>query len=87
MTWAVALGIEGVLGLVYSTTYRSTIPSYANGSWTIGGFAILQVQVYAFALSVVILGLLGLLLAKTRFGRAVRGHRAEPRVGCVARRR
>src|SRR5437667_4556996 len=69
VTWAVALGIEGVLGLVYSTTYRSTIPSYANGSWRIGGFVILQVQVYAFAFSVVILTLLGLVLAKTRFGR------------------
>jgi branched-chain amino acid transport system permease protein len=52
VTWAVALGIEGVLGLVYSTTYRATIPSYANGSWRIGGFVILQVQMYAFALSV-----------------------------------
>ena len=51
----VALGIEGVLGLVYSTTYRSTIPSYANHSWTVGGTSILQVQVYAFAMSIVIL--------------------------------
>jgi branched-chain amino acid transport system permease protein len=78
VTWAIALGIEGVLALVYSTTYRSTIPSYANGSWTIGGFSILQVQVYAFLLSVVILGLLGLLLTRTRFGRAVRGTVQNP---------
>ena len=78
VTWAVALGIEGVLGLVYSTTYRSTIPSYANKAWRIGGFAVLQVQVYAFALSVVILAALGLLLAKTRFGRAVRGTVQNP---------
>jgi branched-chain amino acid transport system permease protein len=73
VTWAVALGIEGMLGLVYSTTYRSTIPSYAQGSWTIGGFTILQVQVYAFVLSIVILVALGLLLSRTSFGRAVRG--------------
>jgi branched-chain amino acid transport system permease protein len=73
VTWAVALGIEGVLGLVYSTTLRSTIPSYAQGSWIIGGFSILQVQVYAFALSIVILIALGFLLARTSFGRAVRG--------------
>jgi len=78
VTWAIALGIEGVLGLVYSTTYRSTIPSYANGSWTILGFTILQVQVYAFLLSVVILVLLGLLLTRTRFGRAVRGTVQNP---------
>ena len=78
VTWAVALGIEGVLGLVYSTTYRSTIPSYANGSWLIGGFRILQVQVYAFLLSVVVLALLGLMLSRTRFGRAVRGTVQNP---------
>ena len=78
VTWAVALGIEGVLGLVYSTTYRSTIPSYANGSWLIGGFRILQVQVYAFTLSVVVLILLGVMLSRTRFGRAVRGTVQNP---------
>lgn len=78
VTWAVALGIEGVLGLVYSTTYRSTIPSYANGSWTVGGFVILQVQVYAFLLAVVILVGLGVLLKQTRFGRAVRGTVQNP---------
>jgi branched-chain amino acid transport system permease protein len=78
VTWAIALGIEGVLGIVYSTTYRSTIPSYANGSWSVGGYTILQVQVYAFAMSVVLLAALGLLLAKTRFGRAVRGTVQNP---------
>ncbi|MDP9297940.1 MAG: branched-chain amino acid ABC transporter permease [Actinomycetota bacterium] len=78
VTWAVALGIEGVLGVVYATTYRSTIPSYANGSWRVAGFSILQVQVYAFLLSVVVLSLLGLLLTKTRFGRAVRGTVQNP---------
>jgi branched-chain amino acid transport system permease protein len=78
VTWAIALGIEGVLGIVYSTTYRSTIPTYANGSWSLGGFTILQVQVYAFAMSVVVLVALGILLAKTRFGRAVRGTVQNP---------
>lgn len=78
VTWAIALGIEGVLGIVYSTTYRSTIPSYANGSWSVGGYTILEVQVYAFVISVVILAALGVLLAKTRFGRAVRGTVQNP---------
>lgn len=78
VTWAVALGVEGVLGIVYTTTYRSTIPSYANGSWRVGGFTILQVQVYAFVMSIVVLALLGLLLKKTRFGRAVRGTVQNP---------
>ena len=63
---------------MYSTTYRSTIPSYANGSWLVGGFRVLQVQVYAFLLSVVVLALLGLMLSRTRFGRAVRGTVQNP---------
>jgi branched-chain amino acid transport system permease protein len=78
VTWAIALGIEGVLGVVYSTTQRTMIPSYADGSWTVGGFTILQVQVYAFMLSVAILVALGLLLTRTRFGRAVRGTVQNP---------
>src|SRR5438552_762732 len=61
VTWAIALGIEGVLGLVYSTTYRSTIPSYATGSWTVGNLSILKVQVFAFLLSVIVLAALGVL--------------------------
>jgi branched-chain amino acid transport system permease protein len=78
VTWAIALGIEGVLGLVYSTTYRSTIPSYATSSWTAGTLSIQKVQVYAFLLSVVVLAALGVLLKQTRFGRAVRGTVQNP---------
>ncbi len=33
VTWAIALGIEGVLSVAYQTTYRSTITSYADRSW------------------------------------------------------
>src|SRR5437763_14635662 len=33
VTWALALGIEGVLSVAYQTTYRSTITSYADRSW------------------------------------------------------
>ena len=46
VTWAVALGIEGVLSLIYKTTYRSTITSYANDSWSVGGYVVSQVRVY-----------------------------------------
>ena len=40
VTWAIALGIEGVLSVVYKTTYRSTITSYANRSWSVDGYII-----------------------------------------------
>jgi branched-chain amino acid transport system permease protein len=78
VTWAVALGIEGVLSVVYKTTYRSTITSYANDSWSVGGYVISQVRVYGFLTSLAILTLLYLLLARSRFGRAVRATIQNP---------
>jgi branched-chain amino acid transport system permease protein len=78
ITWALALGIEGVLGAVYETTYRATNTSYANSSWTVFGYHISVVRAYAFALSLVILVLLYLLLARTRFGRSVRATVQNP---------
>ncbi len=78
VTWAIALGLEGVLSVIYSTTYRSTITSYADKSWRVLGGQIPVVRVYAFAISLVILGGLYLLLWRTRFGRAVRGTVQNP---------
>ena len=78
VTWAIALGIEGVLSILYHTTYRSTIPSYANTSWRIGGYHVSEVRVFAFAISIAILAVLYLLLARTRFGRAIRATVQNP---------
>ena len=78
ITWALALGIEGTLGAIFQTTYRATNPGYANSSWTVFGYQVSVVRAYAFALSVAILVLLYLLLAKTRFGRSVRATVQNP---------
>ncbi len=78
ITWALALGVEGVLGAVYETTYRATDPGYANSSWTVFGYHVSVVRAYAFALSVATLVLLYLLLARTRFGRSVRATVQNP---------
>src|SRR5262249_13593887 len=78
ITWARALGIEGILGAIFQTTYRATNPGYANASWSLLGYEISVVRVYAFVLSVGILALLYLLLAKTRFGRSVRATVQNP---------
>ena len=78
ITWALALGIEGVLGAVYQTTFRASEPSYANRSWTIFGYQVSEVRVFAFILSVTILGMLYALLARTRFGRSVRATVQNP---------
>ena len=72
VTWAIALGIEGVLSYAYSTTYRASITGYANRSWDVAGYSVPVVRLLAFGLSFATIGLLYLLLDKTRFGRSVR---------------
>ena len=83
VTWAIALGIEGVLSILYHTTYRSTITTYANSSWRIGGYHVSEVRVFAFAISISILALLYLLLTRSRFGRAIRATTQDPRTAAL----
>ena len=78
VTWALALGIEGVLSVVFKTTYRSINPSYGDTTLTVLGYQIQLVRLLAFAASAVLLGLLALLLTRTRFGRAVRATVQNP---------
>ena len=78
VTFAVALLIEGVIGVVWNTTRRSINTSYANDSWTVAGYQITVVRFAAFALSAFALGLLILVLHRTRFGRAVRATVQNP---------
>jgi branched-chain amino acid transport system permease protein len=78
VTWALALGIEGVLSVVFKTTYRATNPSYADHSWDILGYRVSVVRVLAFGASALLLGLLSLLLTRTRFGRSVRATVQNP---------
>ena len=78
VTWAIALGIEGVLSVVYHTTYRSTLTSYANKSLTIAGYHISVVRLMAFAVSGIILLGLYLLLSRTSLGRSIRATVQNP---------
>jgi branched-chain amino acid transport system permease protein len=78
VTFAVALLIEGSLSLTWKTTYRSINTTYANSSWTVLGYQVTEVRFWAFVLSLVALGLLFLLLNRTRFGRAVRATVQNP---------
>ncbi|HZP54146.1 branched-chain amino acid ABC transporter permease [Actinocrinis sp.] len=78
VTFAVALGIEGVLSVTYKTNYRTIQAGYADRSFTVGGYQISAVRLYAFLLSAALLGLLYLLLQRTKFGRAVRATVQNP---------
>src|ERR1700737_1319187 len=61
VTFAVALLIEGIMGVLFSSTRRSINTSYANSSLTVFGYQVTVVGLYAFALSLVALGVLFLL--------------------------
>ncbi|NYI40191.1 branched-chain amino acid ABC transporter permease [Demequina lutea] len=78
VTFAVALGLEGLLSATYSTTYRSIQPGYENFSWTVLGYQVNAVRLFAFVLSLVMLAALYFLLQRTKFGRAVRATVQNP---------
>ena len=78
VTWAIALGIEGLLSVIYGTTYRSTLTGYANKSLTIAGYHFSVVRLMAFGASAVILLGLYLLLSRTSLGRSIRATVQNP---------
>lgn len=72
VTYAIALGIEGVLGYVFTANLRELSVSYDTASFPMFGFRIQLVFVYGFLLCLAILGGLFLLLYRTAFGAAIR---------------
>jgi len=72
LTFAIALVIEGVLGMAYSGTQRRINLPYGADSIGFLGARIPVVQIISFALAAVSLVALYLVLKKTRFGRALR---------------
>jgi branched-chain amino acid transport system permease protein len=78
VTWAIALGFEGVLSVIYTTTYRATLPSYVNDSLSVAGYRIAVVRLAAFGVSCVILAALYLVLHRTRLGRSIRATVQNP---------
>jgi branched-chain amino acid transport system permease protein len=78
VTWAIALGIEGLLSVIYHTTYRSTLTGYANKSLTVAGYHISVVRLMAFGVSALILFGLYLLLSRTSLGRSIRATVQNP---------
>jgi branched-chain amino acid transport system permease protein len=78
VTFAVALGLEGALSFVYGATLTNVQPTYANFSWTVLGYQVSLVRLVAFVLSLVMLGVLYLILQRTKFGRSVRATVQNP---------
>lgn len=72
VTFAIALIIEGVLGLIFGTNYVQLHAWYVTASVNIGGFYLAYIYIFGFLLSVVLLTSLYLLLYRTKFGQSVR---------------
>jgi branched-chain amino acid transport system permease protein len=70
--FAVALIIEGVLSLIYTTNYVELNGWYIEATFNLFGFYISYFYVFAFFLSVALLGGLYLLVYRTTFGFSLR---------------
>lgn len=72
VTFAIALIIEGVLGLFFSTNFVQIHAWYIDASFQIGSYYLAYIYVFGFALSVVLLTGLYVLLYRTKFGYSLR---------------
>lgn len=72
VTYAVALVIEGVLGLIFTTNFVQIQASYITASFEAFGVYIAYIYLYGFILALVLLGACFFLLYRTRFGAALR---------------
>ncbi|HEY8454878.1 MAG TPA: branched-chain amino acid ABC transporter permease [Actinopolymorphaceae bacterium] len=72
VTFAIALLIEGLLSYLFTGTQRRINLAYGAASLELFGARIAVVKLIAFGLAAAALGALYLLLAKTRFGWALR---------------
>jgi branched-chain amino acid transport system permease protein len=72
LTFALALVIEGAMGIIWSTTSHSATPGYFASSYRLGDFYFPKAQVYGCVIAVgVLLALYGMLRG-TWLGRAIR---------------
>jgi branched-chain amino acid transport system permease protein len=72
VTFAVALIIEGVLGIIFTTNDVQLQAWYVTKSFPVGDFYLPYVYVFTFALSVVLLAALYLVVYRTKFGAGLR---------------
>jgi branched-chain amino acid transport system permease protein len=72
VTYAVALIIEGILGLIFTTNFVQLHAWYVTASFRVGGFYLAYIYVFAFILSVILLAALYILLYRTKFGHSLR---------------
>jgi branched-chain amino acid transport system permease protein len=72
VTYAIALGIEGLLGYLFTNNFAQLNAWYETASFAVFGFHIAYVYIFGFGLCLAILAAIFLVLYRTTFGSAVR---------------
>jgi branched-chain amino acid transport system permease protein len=72
VTFGVALVIEGLLGLIFTTDLVRLQAWYTTASFQVAGFYLSYIYVFGFLLSVVLLAALYFLIYRTKFGASLR---------------
>src|SRR5690242_4837250 len=72
VTFAIALVIEGILGIIFSNNMVQLHAWYADNSLQIGDFYLPYIYLFSFILSIVLLTGLYLLIYRTKFGFSLR---------------
>lgn len=72
LTFALAMSIEGLLGVMFTNTHRVASPDYATDAFFIGNVFIPKGQLYAGVISLALIGGVALFLKYSRLGYAIR---------------
>jgi branched-chain amino acid transport system permease protein len=78
LTFALAITLEGAMGLTWKNVFRSVTPGYVNRSFHLGPFFFPKAQVLGCLAAVAVLAALWLLLTRTWAGRAIRAASQNP---------
>jgi branched-chain amino acid transport system permease protein len=76
--FAVATLLEGVMDLIFKSGLVQIQASYVNNSFVVFGVTIQLIYLLSFLFSAFLLGCLGLILYRTRFGRSLRASMQNP---------
>lgn len=78
LTFALAITLEGLMGMTWKNVFRSVTPGYFNQSFNLGPFFLPKAQVFGFATAMIVLLGLYVLLTRTWGGRAIRSASENP---------
>jgi len=79
VTFALALVMEGLLGIIFQTTARSVTPSYTSEALMFATYRFPVTRLMGFGAALLIILLLYLILQYTNLGRAIRATTQDPR--------